>query len=106
MFKMKKILTLLVFSVFLFVACGDDEPDVECTVASFNTEINAAVTNLNNAIMAFNNDNSNANCDAVKAAAQDYFDAVKAYEDCAELQGPDYTAALAAAQDAVNSISC
>ncbi len=94
---------ILFSSAWLFSSCGSGK---DCVVENFNTDINAAVDNLNAAISTYNRDPSNANCENMQKAANEYLDEVEAYSDCAETFGQaQFDQALVAARDAVNATS-
>ena len=104
---MKKILILLGFAgTMMFASCGDDTPSVTCSYDNLNAAINTAIDDLNAAITAFNNENSEENCQAIRDAANDYIDAIEEFDGCAEIAVADYEEALQAARDAADSIVC
>jgi len=102
---MKKLLVSIVLTTLLLASCGGDDL-ADCTASSFNERINTEISALNNAITAFNGDNSEANCNAVKDAAQSYLDAVEDFDGCAGITQADYDQSLTAAREAVNAINC
>ena len=104
---MKKLLGLFfVLSTFTFIACGDDDPIVDCTPTNFSTEVNSAIDNLNAAITAFNNENSVENCNAARTAANNYLATVESFDECTEIAAQDFSSALEDARDAVATINC
>ena len=104
---MKKILLLsFVLGVMTFISCGDDTPSVACTYENLNSTINTQIDNVNTAIAAYNAENSEENCQAVKDAANAYLDAIEEFEGCTEIAEDDYNTALQAARDAVDTILC
>ena len=103
---MKYLFGILMICSVMFVSCGDDEPEVNCTITNFNTSINAAIDELNAAITVFNDENSVENCDAVKDAANAYIEAVEDFEGCAEISAEVYDDALQSANAALATIIC
>ena len=101
-----KTLQYLLFAAALILtaSCGDDNDPADCTSASFNQEVNAAINDVNAAGQAYANDPSTDNCNAFKDAANDYLDVVEDLDGCAGISAADYDQALDAARAAVNSI--
>ncbi len=57
---------------------GSDDGAVGCSIA-WSTELQSEATALSNAFAAYGADQSQANCEAVKAAYQTYIDALRPY---------------------------
>ena len=100
------LLAMLSISI---TACGDDEPDVDCSnqgaiYASLQDEIDAITTTAT----AYGNNQSTENCNAYKAAYLDYIDALRGLRNCYEEFGilEDYDDDLNEAEDAVDDIVC
>ena len=94
-----------ILCLFVLFSCKKDDP-VDCSVAwaiGLQNEINAIST----ATQAYMMDQSDANCNALKAAYQDYIDALRPYGDCATLTGQDrieWQNALDEAEDNIDTI--
>ncbi|NNF34051.1 MAG: hypothetical protein HKN68_08085 [Saprospiraceae bacterium] len=112
---MKKI--SFFFTVFLFslvsISCGgDDDPDdgnVNCSESfSINSELNDEIFAFAQAASDYGQDPSAENCNAYKAAANDYLDALEALEDCAREVGQlnAFNQSLANIQAAFDSLTC
>ena len=101
---MTRLLILFLFSSFLISCGGDDVQD--CNSSTFMTEVSDEIDLVNQAAAAFANDPSQTNCDAFKAAAQNYLDAVEGFSDCDGLTQAEFDQALEAARQSVNSIPC
>jgi len=87
------------------MSCGDDDVS-NCTVQIFNQTVNNEITALNIAIETFNMDPSEANCDAIREAAQSYLVAVDDLSGCPEVSQADFDLALDNAQEAVDTLMC
>ena len=101
---MKRLLTLLIITTLLsFLSCGDS---VDCSVMGFNTAVNDEITKFNEAIVFYNDNPVVENCEAVREAANNYFDVVESFRDCSSIPASDFNMALQDAQDAVDSVFC
>ena len=106
---LKTILPIICFfTFFAFISCNND-PEVTCAenfnyLAELQTEINA----VNAAGQAYNNDPSNANCEAYRSALLTYIDALRDLEDCARDAGQvqDWQQSLDEAEDNANTFLC
>jgi hypothetical protein len=109
--QFKFLFTLFLFGL-LSVSCGDDDNgggnnNVDC---SDSVAVNAAVSDELNAIStaatAYGNDPSNANCQALKNAYQDYIDALEDIFDCAKQAGlqNEFQQSIDAARASIDSI--
>jgi len=83
---MKKYTLLFLFaSMMTFaISCGDDDNDSPsgCT-QNFLNDYQTEIDNINAASTTWAMDPSEANCNALKDAYDDYFDALENWEDCA-----------------------
>lgn len=99
---------------FLFVlsitSCGSDGPgDVDCTSSiAVNNAISDEVDGISVALQDYINDDSAANCDALKDAYQDYIDALKDLQDCADQagDGASFAQALVDAEASIDTLLC
>ena len=103
-FLMTTIAGLSILCIIGISSCGGGKT---CSVGAFNSDVNAAIQQLNTAINAYAAEQTEANCNAYKDAAQNYLDEVRTFSDCAaDIGQANYDAAVDAAQEAVNSITC
>jgi len=89
---MKKIsssLVVVILSFMVLFACKKDNP-VACSGA-WATELTNELEAITTAYTNYAMDQSAANCTALKAAYQDYIDALRPYGDCETLTGQDRT---------------
>mgnify|MGYP006292607729 CR=1 FL=1 len=109
----RKIYIFLLFAlgIFVFVSCDKEEDTVnegicaEVWAEAIQDELNA----VSAAAQAYGTNPTVENCLAYKAAAQAYVDALEPYGDCAQWSGAtraEWEAALASAQESVDSIEC
>ena len=99
-----RILPLIFIALGLFItSCGSD---VECTVEDFNAKTSAAVSTYNTAVNAWNADNTDENCEALKSAGEEYIDLLKDFQGCEELDGPDLAASIAEIETALATLTC
>jgi hypothetical protein len=109
--SLKFFLFLIFFGMFI-AACGDDDPNdgnVDCNDSfSINAELADETNAITAAVNAYSVDQSAANCNALKAAYQNYFNAAMALQDCANQvgQGAEFQAALQGAQDSIDALVC
>lgn len=106
---MKNVCFSILFLCVGFIglnSCGGDDAEkaVACSIA-WGTELQAEVTALSNAFAAYGADQSQPNCDAVKAAYQTYIDALRPYGNCATLTGQNRTDFNNALNEAENNLS-
>ena len=80
----------LIFCFIILFSCKKDDP-VLCS-AAWVTELQNEITAISTAVTVYSVDQSEANCNALKAAYQGYIDALKPYGNCATLTGQDRTA--------------
>ena len=97
----------------LLISCGGDDDDgssnVDCNSSlAVNQAISDEVDAISNAVSAFANDPSSSNCDALKAAYNEYIDALKDLLDCAEQAGAgsDFLLALSTAESSIDGLIC
>ncbi|MEM9835588.1 MAG: hypothetical protein AAF828_03750 [Bacteroidota bacterium] len=114
---MKQLLFFLLLTTTLFIAsCGNDDGDgsdviltprgLACTNQAFTDAFNEAAMNLTTAINAYVADQSVANCEAYRAAADEYVDAVEDFADCALIDRDLYDQSIAEARQSVEDIDC
>ncbi|MEM1216515.1 MAG: hypothetical protein AAGJ82_12560 [Bacteroidota bacterium] len=102
----------LALTLALSTGCGGDDDDgvnitPGCTEMAFTQAVQDAVQSLNDATQAYVNDQSTANCDAWKAAAQNYLDEVKRFENCATLNTrQDFRDAVREAEESLANTTC
>jgi hypothetical protein len=82
-------LVVVVFSLLVLFACKKDNP-ITCSTA-YATELSNELTAISTAFSNYAMDQSEANCTALKAAYQDYIDALRPYGECETLTGQDRT---------------
>ena len=109
---MKKILVFSVVAIsisFLLLSCSGNGVDERCGEAwdpssELNDELNAVV----DAATLFGQDPSKENCEAYKAAYQDYLDELNEWKDCYYNAGLEaqFNQSLSDAQDDLNAINC
>ena len=108
---MRKILSnhlIIIFCFTIFVtSCSKDGDGVVPCSTAWSTELQNEFTAITNAATAYALDQSAANCSTLKAAYQDYIDAIKPYGNCATLTGQsraDWQKALDDAEDDVATL--
>ena len=100
----------LTIAVFGFWTCDkdDDNKDNGCS-AAWASELSNEANAMISAAQTYATNPTPANCNAYKAAAQAYLDALEPYGNCATLTGQDRVAwqnALDQAQQSVDSLQC
>ena len=78
-----------IICLLVLFSCKKDDP-VACSVA-WATDLQAELSAVSLATSAYYTEQTEANCNALKAAYQDYIDALKPYGNCATLTGQDRT---------------
>lgn len=104
---MKKLLFLfLTISAVGFTSCGDD--DVDCNDINAANFLAAETDALIDAAFDYGFDPSDANCEKLKSAYEDYIDAAEAYEDCADEagQGDEFRESIQDAKDGIADLDC
>lgn len=107
----RKIFTLLFLAIIIagISSCKkNEEKDAPCTVA-WATEVSDEANAMSTALQAYATDQSPANCNAYKQAAQAYLNALKPYGDCTLLTGQQRIAlekALSDTQESVDNMEC
>ena len=82
----------LVFALFGFlILFSCKKEDVAPCSGAWATELSNEFTAISTAVSIYSTDQSDANCNNLKAAYQDYIDALKPYGDCATLSGTSRT---------------
>ena len=82
-------LVVVLFSCMVLFSCKKDDP-VLCSTA-WALDLQNELTSIGTAVSVYSLDQSEANCNALKAAYQDYINALKPYGNCATLTGQDRT---------------
>lgn len=97
---------ILITGALFAISCKDKDDDPQ--PCNYATELQVEIDAFTNALTAYSNDPSQANCIAYKNALLVYIDALGDYEDCAVLagQGQEWQASLDAAQTSANAIQC
>lgn len=104
---MKKLLFLfLTISAVGFTSCGDD--DVDCNDIDAANFLSAETEALIDAAFDYGFNQTDANCEKLKSAYEDYIDAAEAYESCADQagEGDEFREALDEARDGVADLPC
>jgi hypothetical protein len=100
----KKTLTyiplILFFVSVLAVSCSKDGDGLAPCSAAWATEVNAEWTAVISAATIYAQDETAANCNALKSAYQDYINAMKPFGNCATLTGQDRADWKQAVEDA------
>ena len=87
--KNVSILRLIyLFSILALLSCKKDSEIVPCS-ANWASDLQHEFTAISTAVTLYSEDQSAANCTALKAAYQGYIDALKPYGNCATLTGQD-----------------
>ena len=84
---MKKVLLtslFVVFSLTLLFSCK--KTNKPCSIA-WGLELSNEITAISTASLAYSSDDSTENCNSLKAAYQDYIDALETYGNCETLTG-------------------
>jgi|GEM_PF-580112 len=106
-FKYFVILSTLLISLS-FASCGGDD-DVSCDDEAELTRIlNNGATSVGNAIAAFNQDQSDSNCNNLKDAFNDWIDDLRRLQGCADEvgQGDEFRDAINMSRDQLDSLPC
>ncbi len=110
---MKTFLFLGLMAITLsFAACGGNDDDglispSFCNDQTYGEAVTNAAAGLNDAAVLYANDQSVANCEAYRTAAQNYLDEVRRFEGCAIISArQDFRESLREAQESVDMIMC
>lgn len=79
----------ILFGLMVLFSCSKEDP-VDCS-NSWATDLQNELTALSTAISVYSMDQSDANCNDLKQAYQDYINALKPYGNCATLTGVNRT---------------
>lgn len=93
----------------VFSSCKEDDDGNNTACANWASDTQDESNALTNATQAYAANPNTATCNAFKDAYQDYIDAMEGHRNCAALTGQaraNWEAALDAAQDALNNLSC
>jgi hypothetical protein len=91
-----------IFCLLVLFSCKKNDP-LGCSGA-WATELQSEITEISQALADYYSDQTDANCNALKAAYRDYIDALKPYGNCATLTGQSRTDWQSAINDAEASI--
>lgn len=95
-------LVLVMFALMVLFSCSK-ESGTPCS-AAWGVDLQNEITAIATAATIYSGDQSDANCNALKAAYQDYIDALKPYGNCASLTGTSRTDWQNAINDAESEI--
>ena len=106
--------TFLIVLAFCFTSCGDDDDggssqNVDCNSSlAVNQAIADEVDAISTVLQAYTMDPSPSNCDALKDAYQDYIDALRDLQDCANMAGvgAEFAASLDDAEANIANLNC
>ena len=88
---MRKVLSNHLIIVFCFTllvtSCSKDGDGVVPCSTAWATDLQAEFIAITNAATAYGTDQSDANCNALKSAYQNYINVLKPYGNCATLTG-------------------
>lgn len=112
--KTKMYLGLIAALILGLSSCKKDDDSGTTTPAgpcanytNWATGFQAELTAMTNAAQAYATDPTTANCEAYKAAANDYIDALEGVRTCvAASQLTAYNTSIQQARDAINALSC
>ena len=79
---------VFIFCIIALFSCKKDDGLLPCS-ATWALDIQQEASAISAASAIYSADQSAANCTALKAAYQDYIDAMKPYGDCATLTGQE-----------------
>ena len=94
-----------IFCLLVLFSCKKDDP-VGCSTA-WASDLQSEIAEISQATSDYVLDQSVANCDALKAAYQDYINALKPYGNCATLTGQsrtDWQNAINEAEDNIDTL--
>jgi hypothetical protein len=101
--------TFLAVASFGLWTCGDKDDDGDGCSTAWANELTNEANAMINAAQVYAMNPTVANCNAYKAAAQDYLDALEPYGDCPALTGQnrtDWQNAFNEAQQDLNEVDC
>ena len=105
---MKNAQFRLVFVLFGFlIRFSCKKEDVAPCSGAWGTELQIEINAIGTAVTIYSIDPSDANCNMVKAAYQDYLDALRPYGDCSTLSGTsrsEWQKALADAESDLDNL--
>lgn len=104
---------LLIFfftiSFLWFVSCGDAALVDDCNdTVAINSAIENETTKLTNVLTTFSTDPSTDNCNSLIDAYEDYIDALKGLQACANEAGvgDEFRDSISDAEDSLDTIDC
>ena len=83
-------LAFVILALLVLFSCGKDDGVTPCSSA-WASDLQNEITAIGTAVNIYSMDPSTANCNALKAAYQDYIDALKPYGNCTTLSGVSRT---------------
>ncbi len=96
-----KHIPVIIFCIsVLATACSKDDDGVAPCSAAWATEVQSEYQAIISAATIYAQDETAANCNALKTAYQDYINAMKPFGNCATLTGQDRTDWQKAIEDA------
>lgn len=108
---MKKLISLSVFFLVVIflsqVSCKKDDSDPGYCGSTWSTQLSDESTALSNAITVYATSPTTENCNAYKAAYQNYLDALKPFKDCTgytAAQKNDLENAIAQAESEISTL--
>jgi hypothetical protein len=99
-------LLFVMFALMVLFSCSKDDGVTPCS-AAWASDLQNEITAIGTAANIYSMDQSEANCNALKAAYQDYIDALKPYGNCTTLSGVSRTEwqnAINEAEESLDSI--
>lgn len=104
------ILFMSIFTISFFLSCGASDPLEDRCGANWApaTELQDEIEALTNAATVYGQNPTIENCEAYKAAYQDYLDEIKDWEDCYVYVGQqaEFNQAIADAQADLDAFEC
>lgn len=106
-----RLVFFIALSAFALVltSCKDDNNDPTPCGATWGADLQDEINALSNALTAYSQNPTTANCEAYKQAYLDYLDELKGWGDCVTAgtqQHAEWQEAIEQAEDDVNSIVC
>ena len=93
----------VLFGFLILFSCKKDDVAPACSGA-WATELSNEITAIGTAVSIYSTDPSDANCNSMKAAYQDYIDGLRSYGNCSALTGTSRSDWQQAIDDAESSL--